>query len=157
MHTRSATGRPTAWAGAAVLAALVVTGCGAEQDEAPEGGSASAPAETRLTVQSDATAKCAVPSAEILRTQEIAFEGTVTEVADGTATLEVEEWFRGEGTDTVVVETPSQQLQDLLLAVNFQEGRTYLVSATDGQVTLCGFTAEKGAPLDQVYADAFGE
>ena len=41
------------------------------------------------------------------------------------------------------------------MAVDFQEGRTYLVSATDDRVTLCGFTAEETPELKAMYDEAF--
>ena len=73
----------------------------------------------------------------------------------GTATLSVDEWYAGAGADTVTVDTPSKDLQDLLMAVDFQEGQTYLVSAQDDRVTLCGFSAEKTPELEALYAQAF--
>ena len=72
-----------------------------------------------------------------------------------TATLAVDEWYAGDEASTVTVEAPSQALEDLLMAVDFQEGSTYLVSATDDRVTLCGFTAETSPELEAMYAEAF--
>lgn len=101
-------------------------------------------------------ARCAVPSVELLRTQDTAFEGTVTEVGDGSATLDVDTWYAGEDeTDRVRVSTPSQEIVDLLLAVDFQEGGTYLVSASDGQVSLCGLSAVKDELLTGLYDEAW--
>jgi hypothetical protein len=84
-----------------------------------------------------------------------AFSGTVTSLDGGTATLDVEKWYAGGDASTVTVDAPSNDLQDLLMAVDFQEGRTYLVSATDGRVTLCGFTAEQSPDLQAIYDEAF--
>jgi hypothetical protein len=40
--------------------------------------------------------------------------------------------------------------------VEFEVGKTYLVSAHErGQVTLCGFTAEKSPELEAMYTEAF--
>ena len=101
-------------------------------------------------------ARCAVPSVESLRTQDTAFEGTVTEVADGSATLEVDRWYAGDDeSDRVRVTTPSREIVDLLLAVDFQQGGTYLVSATDGQVSLCGLSAPKDELLTGLYEQAY--
>ncbi len=108
-----------------------------------------------LTADGSAAAKCAMPAAETLATFETAFSGTVTSVTDGTATLEVDQWFAGDGPSTVTVESPSNDLQDLLMAVDFQEGRTYLVSAADDRVSLCGYTAEETPELKAMYAEAF--
>ncbi|KRF35165.1 hypothetical protein [Nocardioides sp. Soil805] len=100
--------------------------------------------------------RCAVPSVESLRAQDTAFEGTVTEVGDGTATLDVDRWYAGdEETDQVRVSSSSREIVDLLLAVDFQEGGTYLVSATDGEVSLCGLSAAKDELLSGLYDEAF--
>ena len=142
---------------------LVLSGCGSEDDtgaatEAPtsESPSPTSSSETlALTADGSSAGKCAMPSAEVLSTFDTAFEGTVTSVEDGTATFEVEQWYAGGEASTVTVEAPSQTLEDLLLAVDFQEGRTYLVSADGDRVTLCGFTAEADPELEALYAEAF--
>ena len=55
----------------------------------------------------------------------------------------------------MTVEAPSKALEDLLMAVDFQEGQTYLVSADGDRVTLCGFTAETTPELQALYTEAF--
>lgn len=153
---------------AAAVLLLALTGCGQDSgssDDAAtstaESGDTSAaddaaPAGTlALTADGSVAGKCAVPSAETLATFDTAFEGTVTSVSDGTATLSVDEWYAGDEAATVTVEAPSKALEDLLMAVDFQEGRTYLVSATDDRVTLCGFTAEASPELESLYSEAF--
>jgi hypothetical protein len=153
----------------AALAALVLTlgACGSSGSDDRDDGSTVAEQETpaatteaaptALTVDGTAGAgRCMVPNAEALATQTTAFEGTVVALADGTATLDVDRWFAGEESEQVTVSTPSQEMQDLLVAVDFEEGRAYLVSAVDGQVSLCGFTAAKTPDLEALYAEAFG-
>ena len=108
-----------------------------------------------LTADGSVAAKCAVPSAETLSTFDTAFSGTVTSIEGGTATLDVDQWYTGGDASTVTVEAPSKDLQDLLMAVDFEEGKSYLVSATDTRVTLCGFTAEETPELEALYAEAF--
>jgi hypothetical protein len=152
-------------AAAAVAAALVLSlaGCGSDTDAdsttepAPSASSSETTSTETLVLTADASTagKCAMPSAEILSTFDTAFEGTVTSVDGGTATLEVEEWYAGGEASTVTVEAPSKALEDLLLAVDFQEGRSYLVSADGDRVTLCGFTAETSPELETLYAEAF--
>ncbi|SEC43347.1 hypothetical protein SAMN04489844_2287 [Nocardioides exalbidus] len=110
-----------------------------------------------LVADGSTAGKCAVPSAEMLSGFDTAFEGTVTSVEDGTATLQVDQWYAGAEATTVTVEAPSQDMQDLLMAVDFQQGKTYLVSATGDRVTLCGFTAEKSPELESLYAEAFSQ
>jgi hypothetical protein len=111
-----------------------------------------------LTADGSMAGKCAVPSAEVLAGFDTAFAGTVTSLEDGTATLSVDEWYAGDGdSSTVTVDTPNESLEDLLMAVDFQEGKSYLVSADGDRVTLCGFTAERSPQLQALYDEAFGQ
>lgn len=148
----------------ALVALASLSACGNEADNTSKtdaskdstSESTAAPGAVELTADASATDKCAVPSAEMLATFDTAFEGTVTGLEDGTATLSVDQWFTGsDQADTVTVVTPSKDLQDLLMAVDFTEGKTYLVSSTDGRVTLCGFTAEKTPELEALYETAY--
>lgn len=154
-----------------LVALLGLAGCGQESDSATDSGdstvaptASASPSDDatpgastmELTADSTTAGKCMVPNAGTLANLDTAFEGTVTDLGDGTATLSVDQWYAGDDqTDTVTVTAPSAELQDLLMAVDFQAGRTYLVSAQDGQVTLCGFTAEKSGRLESIYAKAF--
>lgn len=157
---------------AAAVLALALTGCGAQDDTdsaadttASETPTASTDASADTEVDDDTTlaltadgsmaGKCAVPSAETMAGFDTAFSGTVTSIEDGTATLSVDEWYAGDEAATVTVESPSQELQDLLMAVEFEEGKTYLVSASGERVTLCGFTAEENPELQAIYEAAF--
>jgi hypothetical protein len=148
----------------AIVALAGLTACGADQgDDSGSGTSTStSPASEdsgastlALTVDGTQAGKCAMPSAETLATFDTAFAGTVTSLDGGTATLSVDQWYAGDEAETVTVEAPSKDLQDLLMAVDFQEGRTYLVSATADRVTLCGFTAEENPELRALYDEAF--
>lgn len=112
---------------------------------------------TRLSVDGATEGRCMVPNAELLRSQSLAFDGTVESLTDGVATLAPTEFFAGDPTDLVAVAAPGEELQALLGAVDFREGERYLVSATDGRVTLCGFTAPYSSQLASLYAEAFGE
>ena len=147
-----------------VLALALLSACGAdgEPTDQPDQGTASEQSDAEsgsgtlaLTADDSVAAKCAVPSAETLATFDTAFAGTVTSLDDGTATLSVDQWYAGDETDTVTVASPSEDLQDLLMAVEFEEGKSYLVSATDTRVTLCGFTAEQSPELEALYDEAF--
>lgn len=102
------------------------------------------------------TGRCMAPNVRVLRAQEVAFEGTVTQVADGEATLEVSRWFVGEETDLAVVRTPAEGLVSLGYGTELVEGEDYLVSATDGDVTLCGFTGPVTPRLETLYLKAYG-
>ncbi len=147
-----------------VLVAMAsLAACGA--DESAESGDApstptsstGAGSDTRaLTVDDSTAGKCAVPSAAILSGFDTAFAGTVTSIDGGTATLSVDEWYAGDDeASTVTVTSPSKDLEDLLLAVDFEQGKSYLVSADGERVTLCGFTAEQTPELQALYDEAF--
>ena len=151
-----------------LVALTFLSACGADSapDQADQGSAAeqsdgadSGPGGTlALTADGSVVAKCAMPSADTLSTFDTAFAGTVTSLDGGTATLSVDRWYAGgDGADTVTVESPSKDLQDLLMAVEFQDGTSYLVSATDTRVTLCGFTAEQNPGLQALYDEAFAQ
>ena len=96
------------------------------------------------------------PNVEVLRLQNVAFDGVVRSVTGGEATLEPTHFYAGEETALVVVQAPDGDLQALLAAVDFREGERYLVSASDGRVTLCGFSGPYTEELAALYARAFG-
>lgn len=102
-----------------------------------------------------ASAKCMVPNAEVVAQQEIAFDGTVTAIVGDLVTLAPTTWYAGEPTDLVEVQAPPADMRMLLSAVEFEDGGRYLVSATDGRVTLCGFSALYSEELAAIYAEAF--
>ena len=128
----------------------------ADRSSAPTQTTQTASADPELTASPAGAGRCAMPSAEGLKTQDTAFAGTVSALADGTATLDVTHWYKGGDSDTVEVTAPSKQLQDLLLAVDFQQGQSYLVSAVDGQVSVCGMSGPQDEMLESMYAEAFG-
>ena len=147
----------------ALAAMAALAACGADEDAgssadepAPQAPSDAAGDTLALTADGSAAAKCKVPSADTLATFDTAFAGTVTSLDGGTATLSVDQWYAGDEAATVTVESPSKELEDLLMAVDFQEGKSYLVSATDDRVTLCGFTAEESPELQAMYDEAYG-
>ncbi len=150
-----------------VVALASLSACGGTDDSADTAADTTASSSTpdartetgplALTADGSVAAKCAMPSAEILATFDTAFAGTVTSLDGGTATLSVDQWYAGDAGDTVTVESPSKDLQDLLLAVDFEQGKSYLVSATDTRVTLCGFTAEESPELKALYDEAFAQ
>ncbi|GAA4673792.1 hypothetical protein [Nocardioides nanhaiensis] len=101
------------------------------------------------------SARCAVPAAEVLSRQTLAFDAVVSEVQDGLVTLTPSMFFAGEPTTQVEVQAPPEVLQQLLLAVDFQEGERYLVAATGGEVAVCGYTGAWTPDLEQLYLEAF--
>ncbi|WP_028644733.1 hypothetical protein [Nocardioides sp. URHA0020] len=151
---------PLTWLLAAA-AVLVIAGVGfagfrAISDDPAVSPPAATPTVTRLEVPPSAgAAKCMVPNAEVLATADTAFDGTVTSIVGDDVTLTPSHWYAGDETDTVVVTAPSEQMQQLVSGVRFQAGERYLVSASNGQVSLCGFSAAYGDDLAKVYAEAF--
>lgn len=144
----------------ALVALAGLAACGSDAAPEPAGEettSDSAAQPVELTADASTAGKCAAPNADTLASFDTAFAGTVTSLDDGTATLEVDQWYAGGESDVVTVKAPGEDLDQLLMAVDFQQGRSYLVSATGGRVTLCGFTAEASPQLQALYDEAFGQ
>ncbi len=100
-------------------------------------------------------ARCMPPSTRVLSTQTLAFDGTVQQITDGVVTLAPTHFYTGDATELVEIAAPSADLQALIGAAKFEDGGRYLVSATDGRVTVCGMTAPYSAGLAALYAQAF--
>lgn len=140
----------------AVLLAGLLGACGGDDPEPTSTESTAAAATTlELTLPAAQTGRCMPPSVENLQAQDTAFEGVVTAVAGGTATIDVTQTFKGEEVDTVTVDVPDGDLQDLVLAVDFEQGQTYLVSSLDGQVSVCGLSGQADGLLDDLYQRAY--
>lgn len=154
---------PLTWVVAAAAAILIV-GSGflllrdGTADDTPPVADAPGLTTTALTAPDPARAgRCMVPSAEVLATKPVAFDGTVQSVEDGTVTLAPTRWYAGEPTARVTVEGPSDHLRALVMSLDFEEGERYLVAASDdGDVMVCGFSAPYSDDLAAMYADAFG-
>lgn len=145
----------------AVLAGVLLLGACSDADtEASDPAPASTTAATDVTTlgaPADQDARCMAPSAATLASADIAFAGTVTEVADGTVVLETTEWFTGAQTDTVEVTAPPAALDGLIQSVDFKNGQDYLVAAKGGSVMICGFSGPAAPALRSLYDDAFGQ
>ncbi|WP_426246099.1 hypothetical protein [Nocardioides sp. LHG3406-4] len=122
----------------------------ASEQPAPEPGS-----NTALVAGDGANAKCMAPNVQVLRTNTLAFDGTVTAIEGDQVTLKTTQWFKGTPTETVTVTAPSEQLQELLVAVDFEVGGRYLVTSYEDAVTLCGFSGAYTADLAKLYQDAY--
>lgn len=173
LHHRSRLTWIVGAAAAAVIvggAAFVVAGNGDDGTDAASGtpgvvdtsgaavDSNEAPSVTELSVSGSGTsAKCMTPesSPQVVAAQTLVVDATVESISGGVVTLAPTTFYAGEETDLVTVSEPSGDLQMLLSGVDFEEGGRYLVSATDGQVTLCGFSAPYSETLAAVYDEAF--
>ena len=151
---------PLAWLVAAA-AVLVIAGVGVFAvvggDDGPGVPTAQDPAPSvmALSARPPTSAKCMVVTPEVLANQEVAFDGTVAAITDGLVTLDVTSWYRGGDADQVTVEAPPENLEALVSAADFQVGQRYLVSATDGFVSVCGLSGAYSDELVALYAQAF--
>jgi hypothetical protein len=108
-----------------------------------------------LTVGAEDTlASCMALTPELVRDVPLAFAGTVTAVDGDRATLTVDEWFVGGDAATVSLLAPSG-FEALIGGIDFEEGKSYLVSAYDGVVNYCGFSGEETPELRAIYDEAF--
>jgi hypothetical protein len=157
---------PLAWLVAAAAVAVIAGGGFAAvssmrgNDTVDQAGpSSSAPVDEPAVLTLDAPpaieAKCAVPTPELLASSEIAFAGTVTAISGDVVTLTPTETYTGETAEEIEVVGMGPDVRALVGQVDFQVGGTYLVSATDGQVSVCGFSGEVTPQLQQLYDLAF--
>lgn len=152
---------PLTWLVAAaavlVIAGVGIVGVRALTDDPAPDPVASDETSLELAVPESApTAKCMVPNAEALAPADVAFDGTVTSIEGDNVTLEPTTWYVGGPATFVVLDAPSEQMQEVASGVSFEVGGRYLVSAVDGDVTLCGFSAPYDPQLAAVYQQAFG-
>jgi len=150
--------RRTTWLAAAAAAAVVLVagvaalaGGGDDEDEPVASGP---PLELSLGA-SDTMASCMPASAEILADMPVAFAGTATAVEGETVTLAVDEWFVGGDAATAELQLASG-MEALIDGFAVTEGESYLISATNGSVNLCGFSGPDSPELRAMYDEAFG-
>jgi hypothetical protein len=110
---------------------------------------------TQLTGEVPDGLRCAPAGAGFIGAGTQAFEGTVTSIEGETVTLQTTDVFTGEVGETVQVTAPPDQIGALIQAVDFKEGKTYLVSATDGTVAVCGNSGPATGELRSLYDQAF--
>jgi len=159
---------PLTWLVAAA-AVLIIAGIGVFAAVGHDSGSGGAPTAgdqpsgsadtvTELAMPSGAIkGRCPVPTSELLSSQTVAFDATVVSVDAGVTTLEPTRWYAGEPTDLVRVQSPPESLKYAVGAVDFRDGRRYLVSATGGRLSVCGFTGPYSPDLAALYQRAFGD
>jgi hypothetical protein len=104
---------------------------------------------------STAVSSCAIFDVAFLAQAPVAFQGKAVEVKDTSVVLTVDRWFRGgpDGVTQVRVSRPGPNVSE---GVEFTAGKTYLVSALEGDVTVCGYTGELTPELLAAYNKAFG-
>jgi hypothetical protein len=154
---------PLVWLGAAAAVFVIAGGGffaaarigGEDPPQAQDPPTSQEPTVTQLSAPPAVEAKCAVPTAEILATQEIALAGTVVAIDDDTVTIETTTVYAGDVGDHVEVEALPADLQALILGVDFEVGGHFLVAASEGQVAICGLSGTASPELQQLYEEAF--
>ena len=150
--------KPSRWLiGVAAAAALVVAVGGAI---ALTGGTSGDPVaqDPPLVLNAggeDVMASCIMFSVEELAKAQVAFEGTVVTVEGDAVTLDVGEWFKGGEASQVVLNAP-QGLEALIAGFPFEVGTQYLITAYDGNVNYCGFSAPSTPEMRAAFEQAFG-
>ena len=136
----------------ALAAALVVVIGGA----ALFGGLGPAAAPLVLTANgSDAMASCLPFDVANLGGMSPAFGGTVTELTDSIATLEVDRWFAGGDADIVEIQyTPG--FEALIGTPALEVGQRYLITASDGVVNGCGYSGPASPEYEAAFEQAYG-
>jgi hypothetical protein len=152
-HDRS----PLTWLVAAAAVVLIAT---AGVIGLTQRGNDSAPAAqasvTGLGYVPPTSGRCITPDTGVLRAQSVAFRGTLVSLVDTQATFDVSHWYAGGPTDTAKVSAAAPRLSELVRAADLTVGHDYLVSASDGNVTGCGFSGPATPSLAKLYARAFG-
>ena len=97
---------------------------------------------------------CLPFSVDILSDMEVAFEGTVTAVDGDVLTLDVVTWFTEGDAEQVTITAPLG-MEALIGGIPFESGESYLVTATNGVVNYCGYTAVATPEMRQAFESAF--
>ena len=139
-------------AAAAATAGVLVWGGG-------DGAAPGAPTTLDLALSEQAaTAACIQFSEDVLADMPVAFAGTVTTVAEDEVVLDVARWFTGGDADRVRLDVPGgigPEAAALWYGVDFRDGERYLVTATDGNVNSCGYTAAATPEMEAAFERAF--
>jgi hypothetical protein len=122
----------------------------------PPGGSPGGNGATTLALSMPTTpqARCRAFEVAVLRTMQVAFEGTVTATGNQQATLTVDHWFTGGDAERVTIDVPTGRTSESL-GIEFRSGARYLVTATDGTVNGCGYSGPATSELESAFTEAF--
>lgn len=101
-------------------------------------------------------ASCVVPTPDLLRRHQLAFEGTVIAEQDNRVDLRVDHWYR---TTTDPADRPTEVRltndEAYAEAPAFEIGGHYLVTAENGTVPPCGGTTEATDEARAMFEEAF--
>ncbi|HLF59655.1 MAG TPA: hypothetical protein VI980_00575 [Acidimicrobiia bacterium] len=146
------------WLVAVAAVAVVIVAIGAVGLLARDGGGDPIAATPPLELNAggeDPMAMCIAFSVEELAKMQTAFEGTVTSVDGNTVTLDVGTWFKGGDAGQVALNAP-QGLEALIDGFPFEVGSQYLITAWEGNVNYCGFSAASTPEMRAAFEQAFG-
>jgi len=144
-------------AAAVLVAALGVAGWSALSDDNRADQVAREKTVTTLTVpEPDPMMMCMQLTPETVGQMQVAFDGTVSSIEGEEVTLDVTKWYVGGDTDQVKL---VQNSPDAMIAlegdIELEQGQRYLVTAHDGQINGCGFTALWSQELQDIFDQAF--
>jgi hypothetical protein len=137
---------------AVAVVALAIGGAAILRNSDPE--AEAAPPLELIASAGDTMASCIQLSADILADMPVAFQGTVTSIDGEVVTLDVDRWFT-DGTATTVLVTAPAGLEALIGSVPFEQGGSFLVTATDGVVNYCGYSGPATPELTAIFEAAF--
>jgi hypothetical protein len=122
------------------------------------GGSSSTPKTVKHLAMAggDSMNMCIQFSVDVLRDMPVAFSGTATEVTDDSALLDVDHWYKGGSADQVELSNNNSEGVALEGGVQFEVGTRYLITASDGYVSMCGYSGEWSPEFEQSFQEAFG-
>jgi hypothetical protein len=146
---------------------VAISGLAGDDTSPPTAGKTTGPGTTELTASGAPVAgqtteltvaaqqgKCATATPQILAQYTQAFAGTVTAIEGNAVTLQASDVYQGEIGETVHVTAPQPLFDNLLTTVQFQEGKSYLVAAYDGQVSVCysgPATGQLRSPFEKAF------
>ena len=154
--------RPRRWAPAiAAAAAAAVIGAGAyAYVEGGEPAGTPAPSVTTLampagTGTSTSSGSCLPFDVKYLRGMCVALSGSASEVGDADVTIDVDHWYTGGDADVVrLINYDASTVS--LDGLSFEPGTRYLITASRGTVSLCGFSGPWSRDLADAFERAFG-
>lgn len=134
-----------------LLLVAALAACGDDAEETITGGEA---------LGGGGSFDCMPYDEAVLAAQEMAFDGTLTAgSADGTeVTFDVHSWFRGGGGETITLQSGGLLDPDAqaLIGTALEVGERYLISASGGVVSACGYSYTYDTALAADWAVLFG-
>jgi hypothetical protein len=152
-------GQRSRWLAVAACGAAAVALSGGLYASMQDPGAPSAkapPPAVELTLNAEPIGQSCLPfSVDQLKAMPLAFSGTVVRLEDGTVRLTVDRWYRGGTSPEVLLKAPAGDDVALVGAVTFEQGKRYLVTASEGIVGSCGLTTAWDPQMEAAFQEAF--